>query len=369
MSSRRVTIYDIANHADLSVSTVSRVLNGSTLIPQPTRESVLTAVAELGYESRRIRRPGGRAVFNIVVVLPDSGEPPTHLFYDATALFSGIARGIGERRAHTIAALQSSTAPFEGKKLGDIDGCICAFCEPSAELRALLRARSIPAVVINRYDDEFASVVNDAAHGFATLADHIARVRPGKVAYLSVGPDRPIARYRRDAVLGTGALGIARDRCFEWESLSVITTDAIRRIVADGARTLVCMNDLVAVAVYERLLRAGVDVPGDVGLTGYDAAPVLGLVSTPITTVDLAVDRMGERAASILVAGILARESPRSCEHVAGALVVGESLGESEGERYGSTTGDRREPGNRAGNSGRARRGGPSRRDPLQRKP
>jgi LacI family transcriptional regulator len=323
----RVTVYDIAQAAGTSPSTVSRVLNGSALIADETRTAVLDAADRLGYTRRAVRRPAGRSVLNIVVFLPRAAEPHAHLFYDAAALFAGIQDGFGAVRAHTIVALNGSHSPFEGKKLGDIDGCVFAFSSPSAEIRRVLADREIPAVVINRIDEELACVANDCGEGMAAIARAIRVRRPAaRPIYVGVATANPVGRSRWEALAAGGILRVgARDR-IEFDEVAAITPRAVSRLVDRGYETFVCANDLVAVAVHDRLRDLGLSVPGDVGLTGYDAAPVRGLVGCPITTVDLAVERMGRAASARLVAAVLERTAPSGCELIPGELIEGASL-------------------------------------------
>ncbi len=323
----RVTVYDIAREAGTSTSTVSRVLNGSALIAEPTRTAVLDAAERLGYTRRTVRRPTGRSVLNIVVFLPHAAEPHAHLFYDAAALFAGIQGGLGDERAHTIAALNGSRSPFEGKKLGDIDGCVFAFSSPPPEIRELVAERGIPTVLINRVDDELACVANDAEAGMRAIAGEVAARRPAaKPVFVSVATANPVARARWEALRKQDALPVGgRDRV-ELESVAAVTPAAIERLLRRGYETFVGANDLVAVAVYDRLRDLGVRIPEDAGITGYDAAPVRGLVGRSITTVDLAVERMGREAAARLVDSILAREQPRACELIPGDLIPGATL-------------------------------------------
>ena len=322
-----MTVYDVAKAADTSASTVSRVLNGSALIADATRIAVLEAAERLGYSRRRVRRPAARSVLNIVVFLPRAAEPQAHLFYDAAALFAGIQTGFRDVRAHTIAALNGSTSPFEGKKLGDIDGCIFAFSDPSDEARATLVERGIPTIMINRLDDRFACVVNDYEAGMTALAAAVAASRPGaRVAYLTVATANPVARYRWEALRAQSELPIEPDVRREFDSILSISAESLDRIREAGFDTFMCANDLVAATVYERLLRQGVDVPAGVGITGYDAAPVLGLFSRPITTVDLSVERMGHEAASQLVDAILSRTVATGRTMIPGDLIAGATL-------------------------------------------
>lgn len=326
-SAGRVTVYDIAREAGTSTSTVSRVLNGSALIAEATRATVLEAAERLGYTRRTVRRPTGRSVLNIVVFLPHAAEPHAHLFYDAAALFAGIQAGLGDERAHTIAALNGSRSPFEGKKLGDIDGCVFAFSFPPPDIRALVAERGIPTVLINRVDDELACVANDAEAGMRAIAGEVASRRPqAKPVFVGVATANPIGRSRWEALRRQDALAVGgRDRV-ELESVAGVTPEVVERLLVKGYETFVCANDLVAVAVYDRLRDLGLRVPDDAAVTGYDAAPVRGLVSRSITTVDLAVERMGREAAARLVDSILAREQPYACELIPGDLIVGESL-------------------------------------------
>ncbi len=322
-----MTVYDVAKAAGTSASTVSRVLNGSALIAPETRATVLDAADELGYRQRRVRRSASRSVLNVVVFLPRAAEAHAHLFYDAAALFAGIQKGLEPVRTHTIAALVGSTSPFEGKKLGDIDGCIFAFCDPPGKARRLLIERGIPAVVINRLDEQFACVVNDHEAGMAAIAALVAARRPqARPAWVTVATANPVAGYRRRALLGCEALRMADADCFEFGSIAQIGTESVASMLEAGYDTLICVNDLVAIAAYERLSLLGVRVPHGVGLTGYDAAPVRELLSQEIVTVDLAGEAMGRQAAEQLVEAILRRELPRGRTMVAGGLIAGSTL-------------------------------------------
>lgn len=325
--STRVTVYDIASEVGTSSSTVSRVLNGSALIAEQTRRAVLAAADRLGYTRRTVRRPAGRSVLNIVVFLPHAVDPHAHLFYDAAALFAGIESGLGEVRAHTIVALNGSSSPFEGKKLGDIDGCIFAFSSPPAAIRNLLSDRGIPVVVINRVDDRFACVANDHRAGMRSIAGAIAERRPeAKPCFLGVATANPVSRSRRSALVEQSLLPVTRRDAVELDGVGRLTPELIERLVRRGYDTFICANDLVAVAAHDRLRDLGIRVPEQVGLTGYDAAPVRGLLGRAITTVDLAVERMGHEAADLLVTAVLERSVPSGCRFIPGAFIPGDTV-------------------------------------------
>ena len=327
MAAKSVTVYDIAQAAETSVSTVSRVLNRSSLIGEQTREHVLTVARSLGYSQRQIRRPGGRSILNVVVFLPNKAQPEYHLFYDAAELLGGVYEGLGDRRAHTIAALNHSLSPFAGKKLGDIDGCIFAFCEPDEKTMQALSSRDIPFILINRRSDYGAGVINDAQSGFCELGNWIAQKRPSaRALFVATDEQQPVAGYRLSALRSSGVALLEHAPSLHLPTIAALCTDRMQESLREGFDLFVCVNDLVAVAVTERLLRLGRRIPETAGVTGYDNAPVRSLLETPIATVDLAVSRLACRAAERLVEAILSREALNGIESLAGSLVPEQSV-------------------------------------------
>jgi LacI family transcriptional regulator, galactose operon repressor len=321
-----VTIYDIAHEAGISASTVSRVLNGSALVSGETSQNVLAIATRLGYSPRRIRRHASRAILHIVVFLPQAEQPQSHLFYDAAALFSGIQAGFGGIRAHLIVSLNNSIDPLIAKKLGDIDGCIFAFSSPPARLRALLSERGVPTVLINRVDDQFSYVTNDAVAGMRGLLSAVNRSCPDdRICFISVEDARPVAEYRASAIESPES-GVTVPTVRWLPTVTDVTTESVAALYQEGFRVMMCVNDFVAAAVYDRLTQLGIRVPGDVGITGYDAAPVRGLLSKAITTVDLSVGDLGWQAADLLGGMIMERNSTKIERYIAGPVLLGETL-------------------------------------------
>lgn len=320
----RVTIYDIARESGMSTSTVSRVLNRSALVSEATSGRVRDAARRLGYHPRRIRRQGARTILHVVVFLPHARQPQSHLFYDAADLIAGIQAGFGPTRANLIVSLSDSTHALTAKKLGDIDGCIFAFTAPGAELRSVLLDREVPTVLINRHDNHFSCVVNAAEDGIGSLLGEIRlRRRADRICFVTVADARPVADYRLAALTALGADDVVVRR---FDTVTDITTTAIGGILEEGQRVFMCVNDFVAVAVYERLLCLGLRVPQDVAVTGYDAAPVRRLLSRSITSIDLSVFELGRHAAGLLGGTILRREYGRVCRSVRGTMVRGDTL-------------------------------------------
>lgn len=328
MGKGRVTIYDIARTANVSVSTVSRALNGSTLVTDRCRSLVNETARQMGYQRRRIMRPTGRSILNVLVVLPRAASPPAHLFYDATALFEGLVAGFGDSAVHTIAVPAGSTRPLDSKKLGDIDGCVFAFSDPSAGFVRRLASRRVPSIYINRQRPGQSCVVNDASAGMRALADlAVLHHGSGPVCFLGLDDASAVGEVRLRALQAArrGHHGGPVDSRWFPTASSLATAD-VQLLVSAGYRVLFAMNDLLAVAVLDRLLRIGVEVPKQIAVAGYDAAPVGRLVGTRLTTVDLAVRQMAVAAGTRLAEHIARRESEPGVISIQGELIRGETL-------------------------------------------
>ena len=96
MAQEKITIYDIAEKLNISVSTVSRVLNNSQLISNDKTRLIQETADKMGYQKRQIKRHQKRTILNIVLILPYREDPYMHLFYDAAQLIKGIEDGFGD---------------------------------------------------------------------------------------------------------------------------------------------------------------------------------------------------------------------------------------------------------------------------------
>ena len=337
----KVTVYDIADSVGVSPATVSRVLNNSVLVADQMRERILEAASELGYRKRVIRRQRARSILNIALVLPRTERSPLQLFYDPAELIGGLAAGLGEARANTLALLAGEGAPIlETKKLGDLDGCVFAFSVPQPSLRTWLTERKIPWVVLNRVSDDFSYVSNDNSGGMRQLVRRVferwgLRMRP---CYFGFDPVAEVSAERergfRSAVAGCG-IDSANLLVRNADSLADITVETLTALVRNGCNALFCFNDIMAVHVYQLALRARIRVPQDVVLTGFDRSPVRELALLPIDTMSLSVFRLGQEAGGWLRSRILDRTTEELHLLIEGEYVRGETVMPPDSNRRG----------------------------------
>ena len=302
------TIRDVARRAQVSVATVSRALNGLENVSEHTRTRVADAVRELGYvphagaRSLSLARTGA-----IGVVLPDlHGE-----------FFSEIVRGMDREasRHGYLLLLSNMHAGGEQARLalhamrGRVDGLIVMAPHLGASELASALPAALPAVLINtRSDrDQHPSIHLDNRAGATAVVDHFAAVGRERIVHLS-GPVQNIDALERRAAFRSAAdaHGISYeilDGDFEEQS----GERAIATLLASGTHfdAIFAANDNMAIGALQALHAAGLRVPEDVAVAGFDDIPLARHIG--LTTVRVRIAELGERAIVRLLAMLTGR--------------------------------------------------------------
>jgi LacI family transcriptional regulator len=328
---KRVTVYDIAEALQLSSSTVSRVLNNSTLISDEKSALIRKTAETMGYRKRNIRRQKGRAILNIKLFLPETAYTYIHLFYDVADLIGGIQEGFGKVKVNIITRLNDwDDTVFSNKKLGDIDGAIFAFSLPDKQLASAVQERRIPMVLLNRPDKEANYVMYDNFAGMSSLVTelqkHLKEVRP---CYIGFDPVQPVSRLRGEAVLSCcRSRGIPFGEQDWWNIASIEEIDNrfIERIVSGGYNAVLGFNDLLAVYLYQAALHRGIKIPEAFSLTGFDNSPVRALLDKKIDTIDLSIRNLGREAGAWLRSYIVERNEVPLGKRLHGDYIPGDTI-------------------------------------------
>ena len=315
---QRVTLQDVADRAGVSLTTASRVLNdGARRVGQQLADRVHKAAGELGYTANlqaRAVATGQSTMFG--VALRDISDP----------YFSSIAAGLIEvADAERLLVCMTSTAAHEAAE---------------REYVGLMRAQRARAVVLvgSRSDSAAArEALRAELDAFTRSGGRAACIGQDLLGIDTVQPENragadALARalaalgHRRFAVLGgPRALLTAQDRVTgfadglrAWsvplESARVVHGElsrdggyqAMSEVLAAGAPLPDCVfavSDIMAVGALARLRAAGLDVPGDIALAGFDDIPTLRDVYPPLTTVRLPLRQLGEIAARLVLGG------------------------------------------------------------------
>lgn len=329
---RRVTLNDIAKQVGTSTSTVSRVLNNSILIGEETRERILKTADEIGYRKRTVRGQEARKILNIGLVLPSYEHRSDHLFFDVAELLSGLQDGFGEVRARIHVTLSNAgVSLFDSKKQADLDGCVFAFNAPKQSLRAQLRKWEIPWVVLNRVSKTFNFVSVDNQAGMIRLVEQ-AVIRWGremKPCYVDFGYGNSLAKIRKAAFRkGLLEAGYDEDSAIEWsiDGLHDVTVSKIVELRARGVNAIFCFNDVLAVYLYQVAVQAGILIPEDIGLAGFDYSPIGYLLVEPLDTVMLPVGQLGFEAGAWLRRCVIDKNQEPMRKFVKGEYVAGATI-------------------------------------------
>ncbi|MFW6155478.1 MAG: LacI family DNA-binding transcriptional regulator [Planctomycetota bacterium] len=329
-----VTIYDIAEEVGVSTATVSRVLNGSTLIAPETAQAIRDAARRLGYRKRTIRRQRGRAILHIRVVLPTRRERVQKLFYDYADLLAGIKEGVQDNRVNVVTDVEGEALDLFGhKKGGDVDGVIFAFTRPTEAVYDQLAGRGVPTLTLHRVVTGRDYITCDNVEGMRRLvAELVARrdeddedaLRP---CYLRLEAIRDIADDRQRGIVAgcreTGVRFTKRD-VIGVESIADVDPALVDRIARRRYNAVLCFNDVVAAAFCQAARAAGLDPSRRWEVTGFDNSPLRDLMRPRPATISLPVRTLGEQAGRWIRRRIVDRSDEPFAMGIPGEYLEGE---------------------------------------------
>jgi len=299
---RPATLHDVAREAGVAVSTVSRALTRPGRVNAQTRAHVEEVARRLGYRPNRIARalPSGRTLM-IGVLVADITNP--HHFglirgAEARARDAGRTLVLGDTRGDAVLEAEHLD------RLGSVvDGLVLAASRlPDADLVDLARRR--PVVLHNREVPGLPSVGTDFADGARQVVAHLAALGHHHLAYLAGPPDAWSDGQRWDGLQAhAAAAGVRVTRLGPFAPTVDGGPAAAAAGSASGATALVAFNDLLAIGVLRRLAECGVDVPGDVSVTGFDDVFGADFCHPPLTTVAAPTEEAGRALVDVLLSG------------------------------------------------------------------
>jgi LacI family transcriptional regulator len=310
------TVYEVAQHARVSTATVSRVLSGNDRVRPEYRERVFAAVAELGYvPSGAARDLAARRTGVLGLCFPDlvgdqDAESDAMFWYDE--IIRGMERA-ARRRGYALliaASHETDDVDLVTTVAGRCDGLVVlARTVPAPELERI--AGRIPVVMLAgpRTSDEVARVVDHLVvanrAGAREVTGHLVDVHGHTNVSFVAGPDSPDSAARFDgfrAALAERGLPVAQRPHATGDFTTAGGRRAVAQLLAEGhrPRALVCANDQTALGALTALAGAGLRVPQDVAVTGFDGIQLGQHVRPALTTVAQPMRQLGEKAVTML---------------------------------------------------------------------
>ncbi|WP_114855125.1 LacI family DNA-binding transcriptional regulator [Brachybacterium sp. YJGR34] len=297
-----VTLRDVAARAEVSIATASRAFQRPELVATASRERVLAAAEELGYRPNRSARAlitGHAGVFGVIV--PDLENP----------FFPAVLKG-AQARAHQRGAQLLITDAGEAPEgelplvrtlAGQVDGIV--LCSSRMDEESLAEAAGLtPLSLVNRVSAALPGVVADPDPGIPAAVQHLRRTGHRRLGYVG-GPavSRSDAARREIIARICGASGM------EWEDIGSFPPtveggrSAAEAVLLTEVSAVLVYNDVMALALMERLRGLGVEVPGGISVVGWDDIPFSALVTPGLSTVRVPRYDMGVAAIDLLDGG------------------------------------------------------------------
>lgn len=295
-----MNIAAIARRANVSTATVSRTLNQSGPVKAATARKVWRAVTELNYVPNSHARTlvSGRSRI-IGVIVSDITNP----------FFPELLRSLETRAAEKQYDLLVTSTDYETSRMAaclrrmlerKVDGVAMMTSEMDLGTVKELSRRGVPIVFmdVGQVGPKMSHVAIDYGHGIRQAVDHVAALGHARVAFISGPLQLHSARTRRHAFLeGTLAHGLDQDKKLIREGTHTAEggRDAMAALLRLSKRptAVVCSNDWTAIGALNAAAAAGLRVPQDISIVGFDDIPLVSYTTPPLTTVRMSAADVG----------------------------------------------------------------------------
>lgn len=330
----RVTIKDVAREAKVSVASVSRALNGAGGVTSETEKRIREVAARMRYMPHGAARSLiTRRTHAIGALLPDlHGE-----------FFSELIRGIDlEARTHGLHLLVSSShagtddaAAALRAMQGRVDGIVILSSGLDETFLKANLPENLPTVLLNSpaFGGTHTVLNIDNFAGTYAMVRHLVGLGHERIVFVG-GPKGNFDAGQREQ-----GFRAAMAECLPNQSPRIVPGDFTEasgyragRELADPKQrpqVVFAANDMMAVGCLQAFKEAGLGVPGDIALAGFDDIPIARYVTPPLSTVRVRIADLGKNAMDLL-AGLIERPDSRSAAsiHTLGCdVVVRESCG------------------------------------------
>lgn len=300
------TIKDIANRLGVSVSTVSKGLNGASDISDELRQVVLDTAVEMGYSTKRSKKIENRKLCIFV----------ENMRYDTIDEF-GYDLVLGFRqnafRHKWSVDILPITPAFQEKEKYDTFLLKNGYCGAFLMGLALqdpwmkqLENTTMPTILLDNAISENPNVCylgTDNYEGIALAVHHLVNLGHKKIAFLNGSLYSMVSDQRQEAfenAMKSVSLPIEENLMAYGYYVSDSAKYHVPGFLAAGATAIVCGNDLIAKGVMEECVKLGFKVPEDISVIGFDDLSIAATFDPPLTTIRQERNELGRCAYDIL---------------------------------------------------------------------
>lgn len=304
----RVTIKDIARMAGVSAVTVSRAINNKPDIGNETKNRILNIAKELGYTPDSLAKSLVTRITNTIgILVPDTLDP----FYPE--VIQGIAdecrqRGFSIILCHTQRSPDRELEYIRLLKGMRVEGMLLYPVQEDDRYIQVLKNMPIPYVLLNRHTDalECDYVMNDNVYGAYLAVSHLIHRGHRQITYICAKPGVSSGRERIK-----GARKAMKENGLPSTSFAIVpclpTIDScytvVKKLLSNGEKptALFIWDDLLAIGAIKVIFEAGLRIPQDIALVGYNDIEIAKHLFPALTTIHHACYEIGEKAARILI--------------------------------------------------------------------
>lgn len=300
------TIKDIANRLGVSVSTVSKGLNGASDISDELRQMVLDTAVEMGYSTKRSRKEENRKL--CIFVENMDYEAIDEFGYDIILGFKQNAF-----RHNWDVTVMPITPAFQMEEKYDTyllkNGYCGAFLIGFAlhdEWMKQLEDTTMPTVLFDNFihgNPNVCYIGTDSYEGIEMAVNHLVKLGHKKIAFLNGSLYSMVSDHRQEAyenAMQANGLPLNEELMARGYYVSDSAKYHVPGFLSAGATAIVCGNDLIASGVIDECRTRGFRVPEDISVVGFDDVPIAATTEPPLTTIRQERNELGKCAYVIL---------------------------------------------------------------------
>lgn len=297
-----VNIRDVAKKANVSISTVSRVLNydPSLCVPEATKKRVFEVVEELGYVKREIKKKNDYTRFKVGIVQWYTNEKELNdSFYHSIRV--GVETTLHKNNIEIIRSFKDDKDYFD--KLRNVNGLICIGKFSKTEI-AEFRKITDRIIFIDMFMDKIYvnTIVMDVKNALKDTIEYLVTLGHKKIGFLGgieFTTDGQRYKDQRKTYFEKycSAYNIEYHKYIREDEFTIQSGYSMMKSLLDQARlptAIFCANDPIAFGAISAINEYGLNIPEDISIIGFNNDPASSYCSPPLTTINVPSEKMGE---------------------------------------------------------------------------